>query len=104
MQESIGPTLKRTEQEMFSLVQEQQAGELPVKTFCELKKISEASYFYWRKKYMNNSKPVSEPQSEKFSLLQLKDEEQNDAMLFAEYKGLKLYREVPVSYLKELMK
>lgn len=104
MQEAKGSNPKRTAQEMFSLIQEQQSGELPVKTFCELKKISEAIFYYWRKKYVNHSKLASELPGEKFSLLQLEDDGQNDARLFAEYKGLKLYREVPVSYLKELMR
>jgi hypothetical protein len=103
MHEAIGPNRKRTAKEMFSLVQEQQAGELPVKAFCELKMISEACYYYWRKKYMNKAKPTNKPEAENFSLLQIQDEP-NEAMLFAEYKGLKLYREVPASYLKELMR
>ena len=89
---------------MLSLIHEQQAGNLPVKTFCKLKGISEARYFYWRKKYMNMSAPSSESQAEKFRLLKLEEEDQNDTRLFAEYKGLKFYREIPVSYLKELMR
>jgi hypothetical protein len=52
---------------------------------------------------MNKTKPANKPQAENFSLLQMQDEP-NEDMLFAEYKGLKLYREVPVSYLKELMR
>ena len=104
MHEAKGPNPKRTAKEMLFLIQEQQSGELPVKAFCELKNISEACYYYWRKKCMNKAKPANEPQTENFSLLQMHDDEQNDAMLFAEYKGLKLYREVPVSYLKELMR
>jgi hypothetical protein len=104
MHESIRLNPKRTAQEMFSLIQEQQAGQLPVKVFCGQKKISEASYYYWRKKYMNNAKPADEPHAENFSLLQLGSDEQNGATLFAEYKGLKLYREVSVNYLKDLMR
>jgi hypothetical protein len=103
MHDSLAPNSKRTAQEMFSLIQEQQAGELPVKAFCELKNLSEARYYYWRKKYMNDGASATEPNTEKFNLLQLEIDEQNNAPLFAEYKGLKLYREVPVSYLKELM-
>lgn len=104
MLENKGLKPKRTAQEMFSLIQEQQSGELPIKTFCELKKIPEAIFFYWRKKYVNHAKAANEPSGYKFRLLQLEDDKQNDATLFAEYKGLKLYREVPVSYLKELMR
>ena len=104
MHEATRANPKQTAQEMLSLIQEQQAGELPVKVFCEQKKISDASYYYWRKKYMNDAKPANEPQPERFSLLQMHDEGQNDAVLFAEYKGLMLHRSVPVSYLKELMR
>jgi hypothetical protein len=103
MHASLGSNSNRTAQEMFSLIQEQQAGELPVKVFCKLKNISEARYYYWRKKYLNNAASANEPLAEKFNLLQLEVAEQNNATLFAEYKGLKIYREVPVRYLKELM-
>ncbi|WP_205514553.1 IS66 family insertion sequence element accessory protein TnpA [Longitalea arenae] len=95
---------KRTAQEMFSLIQEQQAGELPVKTFCEQKKISETCFYYWRKKYVNDASSVVGQPTENFSLLELNDDAHNSAQLFAEYNGLKLYKEVPVSYLKELMR
>ena len=103
MHGSLAPNSKRTIHEMFSLVQEQQAGALSVKAFCELKNISEARYYYWRKKYLNDATSANEPHAGKFNLLQLEDDEQNNATLFAEYKGLKLFREVPVSFLKELM-
>src|SRR5688572_19855163 len=103
MLEVKGSQLKRTAQEMFSLIQEQQTGELPVKVFCELKKISESSYYYWRKKYMNDVDPVAGPCAGKSNLLQLEGYEQRNAALFAEYKGLKLFRKVSASYLKELM-
>jgi hypothetical protein len=104
MHDSLAPNFKRTAQVMFSLIQEQQAGELPVKAFCELNNISEARYYYWRKKYLNRAASANEPHAGKFNLLQLEDDEQNNATLFAEYKGLKLFREVPVSFLKELMR
>lgn len=103
MQASTSSSLKRSKQEMLSLIQEQQTGDLPVKTFCELKGISEACYYYWRKKYINKSEPSNEPQAENFRLLKI-EEDQNDTGLFAEYKGLKFYREVPASYLKELIR
>jgi hypothetical protein len=103
MRVSLGPNSNRSAQEMFSLIQEQQAGQLPVKAFCKLKNISEARYYYWRKKYLNEAVSANEPHAEKFNLLQLEVAEQNNATLFAEYKGLKIYHEVPVSYLKELM-
>lgn len=104
MLEANGSNPKRTAKEMFSLIQEQQAGELPVKTFCEQKKISEACFYYWRKKYVNNVRPDVGRHTENFSLFELNDDEHNGAQLFAEYNGLKLYRQVPVSYLKELMR
>jgi hypothetical protein len=103
MHAGIEPNSKRTAQEMFSLIQEQQAGELSVKAFCDLKKISEACYYYWRKKYMNDAESSSEPHAKKFNLLQFEENGQDNTTLFAEYKGLKLFREVPVSFLKELI-
>ena len=103
MQASTSLNLKRSKQEMLSLIQEQQTGNLPIKTFCELKGISEACYYYWRKKYIKKSEPSNEPQAEQFRLLKL-EEDRNDTGLFAEYKGLKFYREVPANYLKELMR
>jgi hypothetical protein len=38
MHDSLAPDSKRTAHEMFCLIEEHQAGELPVKAFCELKK------------------------------------------------------------------
>jgi hypothetical protein len=88
---------------MLALIKEQQSGMMTVKEFCERNNISEARYYYWRKKYLDMTKPTKEPQPGGFNLLQMDEEEQGGSILFAEYKGLKLYREVPVSYLKELM-
>jgi hypothetical protein len=47
---------------------------------------------------MNDGVSANEPKTEKLSLLQLEVDEQSNATLFAEYKGLNLYREVPVKY------
>jgi hypothetical protein len=52
---------------------------------------------------MDVTKPGNELQLGGFSLLHIDEESQKEAMLFAEYKGMKLYQQVPVSYLKELM-
>jgi hypothetical protein len=49
MHDSFAPNSKRIAQEMFYLIQEQHAGELSVKAFCELKNISEARYYYLAK-------------------------------------------------------
>jgi hypothetical protein len=102
MHQELAPRVKRTQQQMFALIKEQQTGTMTVKEFCEVNKISEALYYYWRKKYQDNTKSVNEPQPDSFSLLQLGEEERYGC-LFAEYKGLKLYQPVAVSYLKELM-
>jgi hypothetical protein len=104
MQDSTNSNLKRSKQEMLFLIREQQSGNLSVKAFCELKGISEACYYYWRKKYISKSGPSNEPQTENFRLLKFEQEEQNDTSLFAEYKGIKFYREVSAGYLKELMR
>lgn len=103
MNQELSSQNKGTQHQMFSLIEEQQSGKMTVKEFCERNSISEARFYYWRKKYMDVTKPGDELQLGGFSLLHVDEESQKDAMLFAEYKGMKLYQQVPVSYLKELM-
>ena len=93
----------RTEQEMFSLIAEQQSGDMTVKAFCALHTLSEPRYYYWRKKYLAQ-KERGVHQNESFSLLQVRDADIT-AMpgLFAEVSGIKLYREMPAAYLKALL-
>ena len=103
MNQELSSQPKSTQHKMFSMIEEQQSGKMTVKEFCERNSLSEARFYYWRKKYMDVTKPGSELQLGGFSLLHVDEKSPKDAILFAEYKGMKLYQQVPVSYLKELM-
>ena len=103
MNAELSSQTKGTQHQMFSMIEEQQTGKMTVKEFCERNDISEARFYYWRKKYMDITKPGNELPFGGFSLLHVDEESKNDTVLFAEYKGMKLYQRVPVSYLKELM-
>lgn len=94
---------KRRADSMFALIDEQHASKLSVKDFCQQNNLSEGTFYYWRKKYLDGAKPVNDRHVGNFSLLQVDDQINSSSELFAEYKGLKLYRQVPVSYLKELI-
>lgn len=94
---------KRRAEAMFALVQDQHDSKLSVKNFCEQNNLSEGTFYYWRKKYLDTAKPATDRHMGNFSLLQVDDQTGSSSELFAEYKGLKLYRQVPVSYLKELI-
>jgi hypothetical protein len=103
MNPELSSQKKGTQHQMFSMIEEQQSGKMTVKEFCEGNRISEARFYYWRKKYMDVTKAGNELPFGGFRLLHIDEESQKDAMLFAEYRGMKLYQQVPVSYLKELM-
>jgi len=98
--------LSLKEQEMFPLVSERETCGLTVKQFCELKCISEPTFYYWRKKYHVNRRKSLRQSGGGFSMLQLKEErdlEITNGQLLAEYKGVKFYREPSVEFLKALM-
>ena len=93
----------RTGQDMLPLIEEQQSSNMSVKAFCALHAISEARYYYWRKRYLAK-KDVGVQQNDSFSLLQLRETDVTTLPgLFAEVNGIKLYREVPAAYLKALL-
>lgn len=93
----------QTEQEMFSLISGHQSSNMNVKEFCALHHLSEARYYYWRKKYLTRQEAGIQ-QNQSFALLQVSETEIGATTgLFAEVNGIKLYREVPAAYLKGLL-
>jgi hypothetical protein len=93
------------EQKMFSLIAEHEASSMTVKDFCELYDLSPGTYHYWQKKYHARleNKPIKNQSN--FTLLKLTDlqEESNAQVPFAEYRGIRFYREPSVSFLKALI-
>ncbi|PUZ19001.1 hypothetical protein GA0116948_1421 [Chitinophaga costaii] len=92
-------------QEMFSLIAEHEASALTVRDFCELYDMAQGTYYYWLKKYHASLEPEKVAKGG-FTLLKVAAEEQEivkGGVLFAEYKGIRFYREPSVSFLKALM-
>lgn len=97
--EQTQPTGVSKEQEMFSLIAEHEASDLSVKEFCELYDMAHGTYYYWQKKYhASRWKP---PTGSGFTLLKVADEDADppEEGLFAEYKGVRFYREPSASHL-----
>jgi hypothetical protein len=92
------------EQEMFGLIAEHENSELSIKDFCELYDMAQGTYYYWQKKYHANQEVVKEKPIG-FSIVEVGGDrsEVEGAGLFAEYKGIRFYREPSVSFLKALI-
>lgn len=93
------------EQRMFSLIADHEASSMTVKDFCELYDLSPSTYHYWKKKYHTRleNKPMGNQSG--FTLLKVTEpqEESTAQDLFAEYRGIRFYREPSVSFLKALI-
>jgi len=97
----LAPRINRTSEDMYNLVAGYKTSNLTVKEYCERNDLAPGTYYYWQKKYLAKTEASSSTQSG-FTLLHVQDTPQQQD-LFAEVKGIKLYREVPASYLKELL-
>ncbi|WP_315821867.1 IS66 family insertion sequence element accessory protein TnpA [Paraflavitalea speifideaquila] len=93
------------EQKMFALIAEHEASSMTVKDFCELYDLSPGTYHYWQKKYHARleDKPMENQSS--FTLLTVTGQQEVSISqdLFAEYRGIRFYREPSVSFLKALI-
>jgi hypothetical protein len=94
---------RKTEQEIIHLMEDfEKSGALTVKEFCEAYEISNATFYNWQKVY--RSRNQNEPANGFISLDVIESSgEQPEAPLFAEFKGLRFYREVSASFLRELL-
>lgn len=91
------------EQYMFSLITEQTTSGQSIKSFCARHGIPPGNWFYWRKRYQQR-KSQGQNDNGGFTLLQITPDvvDSVESGIFAEYKGMKIYRPVPASFLKEL--
>jgi hypothetical protein len=94
---------RKTEQEIIQLMEEFEASDsITVKEFCEMQDISNATFYNWQKIYRNRNQ--SEDTNGFVSLeVSTSPNEQTEATLFAEVKGIRFYKEVSASFLKELV-
>jgi len=93
------------EQKMFALIAEHRTSTMTVKDFCELYNLSPGMYYYWQKKYHTQAEEKPNVNQSSFTLLKVTElQEEADALApFAEYRGIRFYREPSVSFLKALI-
>ena len=89
---------------MFSLITEQATSGQSIKSFCDRHGIPSGNWFYWQKRYQQR-KSQDHNDNRGFTLLQITPDvvDSVESGLFVEYKGMKIYRPVPASFLKELI-
>ncbi len=99
--------IKSKKQEMFSLVSGHETGTMTVKDFCELYDLTQGTYYYWQKKYLASQLSGSIVEQISFRLLNPvaypSAGPSELAALFAECRGIKIYRHVWAGFLKELI-
>ena len=93
------------EQKMFALIAEHKASAMTVKDFCELYDLSPGMYYYWKNKYHARLEDELIVNQSSFTLLKVTEpqEDSNAQDFFAEYRGIRFYREPSVSFLKALI-
>mgnify|MGYP003624203604 FL=1 len=75
-----------------------------VKEFCEMHEITAATFREWH--YIYENREQHNGQSGGFvslDVMETGEGQSNPSLLFAEVQGIRLYREVPPSYLKALL-
>jgi hypothetical protein len=100
--------LRRSAEEIQHHLQEQVKGGLTIKDYCQANGISVKNFYRWayrRRKYpvkRLRKKKRAQAGFAKIELLQ-PDAIPDKPLLFAEIGNLRLYKEVPVEYLKALL-
>jgi hypothetical protein len=94
--------VKRSREEIMSLLEECRKSKMSVKDFVKTKGIHEATYYNWRNKY--GSRERKQKPASGFATLKINPSASApSATLFAEVGEIKIYHYVPASYLKELI-
>lgn len=93
------------EQKMFALIAEHESSSMTVKDFCELYDMPPGTYYYWQKKYRASLEGKQAENQSRFTLLKVSEQEEGSAVqeLFAEYRGIRFYREPSVGFIKALI-
>ena len=81
---------------------EQAVGDLTVKQLCKEHHLSEAVFYYWRKKFKGEKRAKASRVG--FKQITVKaDRNTFSEQVFAEYKGIRFYQEPSVSFVKQLI-
>lgn len=84
------------------LLGEQAASDLTVKRFCKEHQVSEAVFYYWRKKLRGEKEAAGVAAG--FKELEVSINSHSfPGQVFAEYRGIRFYQEPSVSLLKQLI-
>ena len=97
----IKPKVKRRSGEDIKLLLEEftKAG-ISVEAFCSRHSIGKSTFHKWQSRYKNKQ---TQKASKVFADIHIIAEGEHTTSLFAEVKGIKLYRPVAAAYLKELL-
>lgn len=89
--------------QIISLLDQFEKGNVSVKTFCNDHGISEATLYNWRKRYLNRNLNNRETFIEIIQTTPEVEIPNNTGGLFAEVRGISIYRPVSAAYLKALI-
>jgi hypothetical protein len=97
---------QRSEQDILALLKAYENSEgITVKDFCKRNGFSDAAFYTWRKRYHNKQQQTRN--SKGFMPVKLTRSSyvppNNEPLLFAEVKGIRLYHFVSADYLKALL-
>jgi hypothetical protein len=99
------PQSKINEERIASLMAEREQCRIPIKDFCKIHQITQAAYYYWRRKLVNKNNRSSESQPA-FTMLNF--ESQASGSLFCEITTagggrIRFYQPVSASFLRSLL-
>jgi transposase-like protein len=99
--------VRRSEEEILKLLNEQEQSGLSVKEYCEMFDIVEQTFYGWAKRYRSKGVEDAKDQaavSGGFASIEVVPTLVHDKpQLFAEIGNIRLYKEVPAEYLKTLL-
>ena len=98
---TVRPRAVRTEEQIFGLLEEYEASGYTVKEFCEVSDLNEATFYSWLRKY--RLRVEEEPKG--FAPIEVVSSvvPAREGGLFAEVRGIRIYKEVSAEYLKTLL-
>jgi transposase-like protein len=88
----------RSEEQILSQLEEFEKGGFTIKEFCELIDIHETTFYSWLRKYRKDGSNDGNG----FATIEVVASESRPE-LFAEVGNIRLYKQVPVEYLKALV-
>jgi transposase-like protein len=101
----IVPQSNINEERIASLIAEREQSGIPIKEFCKSHQISQAAYYYWRRKLVNKNNRSSESQPA-FTMLNFESEASGSLFCEITTAGggrLRFYQPVPASFLQSLL-